>query len=215
MKSKILLLSFFSFLFLLSCSSDNCDYNDTTNSYEKIEDFSTTTVGGVYKLSSLSTDNTFDKSQLANSALYVITDSLNPMGLNGKFYFHDYPAWDNASSRNNLEDFYGEWHITFQSALIGGKRFHFEPMYFADFEKVSPKSMVAALDVRLSNGNPVIIVRVLRNFTTDAKFGYSLIYSTPESKDFCNYLVFEKVSPVVSDSIKSQTMDYIKPFYNF
>jgi hypothetical protein len=110
-----------------------------------------------------------------------------------------------------LEDFYGTWTIATQpGGIFGSDRLLISPFYVADFEKVSAKSMVGNLEIRLINGQPIVVVRVLKDLNmTDAKFGYSFVYPTSKSKDYCNYLVFEKESSTVNDSTKNQIVSFL------
>lgn len=195
----------------ISCSKNSCDYEDITKSYDDLKDFQNVPIEGTYKLSDLSTDNSFSSTELLNSNLYFISDSTHDNGLNGQFLFRNYPAWQNESSQNKLENFYGNWIIVTQpGGIFGSDRLLMSPFYDADFEKVSPKSMIGSLDVRLMNGQPVIIVRVFKNLDmTSAKFGYSLVYPTSKSKNYCNYLAFVKESVVVNDSVKTQIISYL------
>jgi hypothetical protein len=82
-------------------------------------------------------------------------------------------------------------------------------VFYGHDENVSPKTLVGNLEVRLSNSVPVIVVRVLKDLDlTEAKFGYSLAYPTSTSKDYCNYLVFERQSVTVNDSTRNQIEEY-------
>ena len=198
---------FFIFIISISCSSNDCDFVNTTEPYQHSGEFQTNPIEGTYKLSPMSTDNSFDSRELSNARLHFVSDPTSDglNGLNGQFLFTNYPGWDNATSQNKLEDFYGSWTIATQpGGIFRDGRLSIAPFY-ADFDNASAKTMVGNLDVRLRVGQPIIVVRVLKDLNmADAKFGYSLVYPTSQSKNYCNYLVFEKVSAAVNDSTKTQ-----------
>lgn len=205
------LIPFIASIVLMSCSGNECDFVNTTEPYHDLSEFQSAPVEGIYKVSSLSTDNSFNSNELSKARLHFISDSTTANGLTGQFLFTGYPGWDNATSQNKLEDFYGTWNVVTQpSGIFESDRLLISPFYTADFEKVSAKSMVGTLEVRIMNGQPVIVVRVLKDLNmTDAKFGYSFVYPTSKSKDYCNYLVFEKESSTINDSTKNQIMSYL------
>lgn len=196
---------------LISCSGKDCDFVKATEPYHDLAEFQSVPVEGIYKVSALSTDNSFNSSELSMSRLHFISDSTTTNGLNGQFLFAGFPGWDNATSQNKLEDFYGTWTIATQpGGIFGSDRLLISPFYVADFEKVSAKSMVGNLEIRLNNGQPIVVVRVLKDLDmTDAKFGYSFVYPTSKSKDYCNYLVFEKESSTVNDSTKNKMVSFL------
>jgi len=198
--SKLVSLLFF---ISISChKKDNCDYTSHTESFGEIEDFQKIPIEGVYKVNTtLSTDLTFESEELSNSTLYVTLRSTDQDDKShGFFFFHQFPAWDDSSGMNQMNDFYGGWRIVGIPSLFD-KNFFFDTSFLLPDEDAAPKSIVARNDIRLKNGKPIIVARVIKSLDLKSDYGYSHLYLDPSSKYYCNYLVYEKISDKVDEGM--------------
>jgi hypothetical protein len=193
-------------IFFFACEKrDDCDYINQTESYDDIKDFRKIPIGGAYKVSSLSTDLSFTSEKLSNSTLYIIADSMgqNVNRFHGNFYFQQYPAWDNFLRKNQLDDFYGHWNISNSSS-----GFNLNTSFGTSDTTVS-KAIVARNGIRLKDGVPIIIVRIMKSVNFGSDHGYLHIFPTTSSKDYCNYLIYEKTSDKVDDDIVRNAQEFI------
>jgi hypothetical protein len=64
---------------LISCFGKDCDFVNTTEPYHNLSEFQSVPVEGIYKVSALSTDNSFNSSELSKARLHFISDSTTTM----------------------------------------------------------------------------------------------------------------------------------------
>ena len=186
---------------LMSCSRTDCPWETETDEFTE-ENLRSNVLTGVYKISTGSTDNSFISDSLSKSILYILADSTSPVNNTGQLHFVQFPYWENKTSTGQLGEFYGTWQVQIDKGGIFSKNlFVFSPA-FSEGKEDPGKSIVMRHDIRMRNGNPLLIVTVLKDFSNDGEFGNTLVYNSTKSKDACNYLIFEK-SEEINQSMKS------------
>jgi hypothetical protein len=198
MKTPRSILLIFLFLILInSCSRNDCDWETTTQPFV-LENLTSNSLPGVYRISLGSTDNSFEMDSLSKSVLYILNDSSTDNN-KGLLYFKGFPYWDNSSSKNLLGDFSGSWESQIDKGGIFSPNLMIFTPYFNQNDGDLGKSILMRHDIRQREGKALLIVTVLKNFSNDSPAGNTFVYNSAKSEGACNYLVFSKVSSITPE----------------
>lgn len=189
---------FLLFILINSCSRTDCDWEITTEPFD-LDDLTSNSLPGVYRISLGSTDNSFEMDSLTKSILFILNDSSTEFNNKGLLYFKGFPYWDNSSSKNSLGDFSGSWESQIDKGGIFSPNLVVFTPYFNQNDGDPGKSILMRHDLRQKGGKTLLIVTILKDFNNDSPVGNTFVYNSTKSKNACNYLVFSKVSDITSD----------------